>query len=469
MARGVKRPPTPLVALLLGCLGLLSACASVPNVGKAIQASEDSGQQPTLVGSQGPLTEQQSTAILDRVKTQSSDTDLLDRHLKVEQAIAGSPLVVGNRTRILRDGAETFRAMFAAIGKAKSHVNLEYYIFEDVESDGVKLGDLLVEKRRAGVAVNIIYDSFGSIGTPSALFKRLKAAGATLVEYNPVNPLDATSGYSPNDRDHRKILVVDGTTAIVGGVNLSSAYQSHPFGKIVGSDGQPAAYWRDIDLQIEGPAVAELERLFVQHWMAQKGPPLDQSAFFPTVPPKGKEVVHIIGSTKDDTIPRYYATLVSAIAHAEKTVWVTTAYFVPTDEEEDALAKAARRGVDVRLLLPGNSDSGLALAVGHSDYTDLLKAGVRIYETQNEVLHSKTAVVDGVWSVVGSSNFDHRSALFNDEVDAVVLGRETAAALESIFEDQLRSAKEIELSNWKDRPFGQRLDETFSSLWQDLL
>jgi cardiolipin synthase len=450
-------------------MSLLAACASVPNVGKAIQASANSDQRPTLVSSQGPLSEGQSAAILDRVKNQAKDTDLLDRHLKVEQAIAGSPLVVGNRTTILRDGAETFRAMFAAIRGAKSHINLEYYILEDIESDGRHLGDLLVEKRRAGVAVNVIYDSYGSIGTPSAFFKRLKTAGASLVEYNPINPLDATSGYSLNDRDHRKILIVDGTTAIVGGVNLSSDYQSHPFGRFVGSDGQPTAYWRDIDLRIAGPAVAQVEKLFVQHWTAQKGPPLDQAEFFPAVPPKGKQLVRVIGRTKDDTIPRYYATLISAISNAEKTVWVTTAYFVPTDEERDALAAAARRGVDVRLLLPGKSDSGLALAVGQSAYTDLLEAGVRLYEMQNEVLHSKTAVVDGVWSVVGSSNFDHRSALFNDEVDAVVLGRETAAELEAIFQDELRNAKEIQLSAWKDRPFGRKLDETFSSLWQDLL
>ena len=388
-----------ILALLLGCTGVLAACASVPNVGKTIQASEESDQPPTLVGSHGPLSEEQSAAILDRVKNQVGDTDLLDRHLKAEQALAGSPLVVGNQTKILRDGEETFRAMFAAMDGAKQQINLEYYIFEDVESDGRKLGDLLVDKRQAGVAVNVIYDSYGSLGTPSAFFKRLKAAGVQLVEYNPVNPLDATNGYSLNDRDHRKILVVDGSTAIIGGVNLSSAYQSHPFGRFVGSDGQPAAYWRDTDLQIKGPAVAQLQKLFVQHWVAQKGPPLDQTTFFPSVPPKGKQLLRIIGSTKDDTIPRYYATMLSAIFNAEKTVWVTTAYFVPTDEEEDALVRAARRGVDVRLLLPGSSDSELALAVGHAAYTDLLEAGVRIYETQYEVLHSKITVIDGVWSV----------------------------------------------------------------------
>src|SRR5579859_1820886 len=146
-ARGKRGFDIPV--LLLGCTVVLAACASVPNVGKAIQASAESDQSPTLVDSHGPLSQEQSTAILDRVKNQAADTDLLDQHLKAEQALAGSPLVVGNRTKILQDGAETFRAMFAAMDGAKSHINLEYYIFEDVESDGRKLSDLLVEKRRA--------------------------------------------------------------------------------------------------------------------------------------------------------------------------------------------------------------------------------------------------------------------------------------------------------------------------------
>ena len=161
--------------------------------------------------------------------------------------------------------------------------------------------------------------------------------------------------------------------------------------------------------------------------------------------------------------------LLSAIRNAEKNVWVTTAYFVPTEEEVENLIYAARRGVDVRLLLPSKSDSDRALAVGHASYGDLLEGGVKIYETQNEVLHSKTAVIDGVWSVVGSSNFDHRSALFNDEVDAVVLGRETAAELEALFRDDLRNAKAIDLKTWEDRPLTQKLDESFSKVWQNLL
>ena len=451
-------------------LAALSACATVPDVNKVIAANAAPGAPQTIVGASGPLGPAQSKAILVKLETQTGGSDLLAQHLAIEQAVAGTPLVIGNKTRILQDGTETFRAMFAAIRSARRHVNLEYYIFEDIESDHQKLSDLLLEKRRQGVAVNVIYDSYGSMGTPSALFKRLRDAGVALVEYNPMNPVNAAiSGYSPNDRDHRKILLVDGRIGIVGGVNLSSAYEKHPYGKLVGSDGQPAQYWRDLDLEIEGPVVVQLEALFIQHWTQQKGPKIDESGFLVAAPPADKQLMRIIGSSSADTIPRYYATLLSAITNAEKRIWVTTAYFVPTDEEEEDLEAAAKRGVDVRLLLPSTSDSGPALAMQHAAYGELLEAGVRIYETQGEVLHTKTAVIDGVWSVVGSSNFDHRSALFNDEVDAVVLGRETAAALEAIFATQQRRANEIDLAAWRDRPFSQKVDETFSALMRQLL
>jgi cardiolipin synthase len=187
------------------------------------------------------------------------------------------------------------------------------------------------------------------------------------------------------------------------------------------------------------------------------------------IPPAGTEVLRVIGSTPERSIPRYYVTLLSAIRNAEKTIWISAAYFVPTEDEKNDLIAAARRGVDVRLLLPGDSDSPLALAVGHSHYSDLLQAGVKIYETQDIVLHSKTAVIDGVWSVLGSSNFDHRSVLFNDEIDAVVLGNATAQELQKMFERDIQKAHPVDVATWKERPVTQRLAELFSTLWQNLL
>ena len=203
--------------------------------------------------------------------------------------------------------------------------------------------------------------------------------------------------------------------------------------------------------------------------MTQKGPELRASNFFPTVPAKGTEVVRIVGSTPDREIPRYYVTLLSAIRNAEKSVWLIAAYFVPTDQEEEDLINAARRGVDVRILLPDKSDSESSVAVQHSHYSDLLEAGVKIYETHDEVLHSKTVVVDGAWSVIGSSNFDHRSVIFNDEVDAVVLGTDTAGELESMFENDLAKATQLDLSTWEGRPLSQKVNEMLSRIWQKML
>lgn len=450
------------------CLAAVTACASTPKVSPAVGEAA-SAQKPQILGARGPLTSGQIKAKIAQLSIGPGDDALLQRHLAIEQAVAESPLVAGETTHLLRDGVATFRAMFAAIHAAKHSVNLEYFIFEDVESDGVQLGDLLLAKRQEGVAVNVIYDSFGSSDTPKAFFDRLRAAGVNVVEFNPLNPLKAKTGYSPNSRDHRKILVADGTTAIVGGVNLSTTYQPNPLGKSGSIPGQPTAHWRDTDLEITGPAVAQLQRLFLDHWREQHGPPVDDAGWFPTVPPAGAAVVRIIGSSPDQNAPRYYVTLISAIRSAEKSVIASAAYFVPTRDEMEALTEAARRGVDVRLLLPDRSDSPNSIALGHSHYADLLKAGVKIYETHDLVLHSKTVVVDGVWSAVGSSNFDHRSVIFNDEVDAVVLGADTAKELEAMAADDRANARAIDRRAWSRRPLSDRAKEIYARIWQQWL
>ncbi|HET7084645.1 MAG TPA: phospholipase D-like domain-containing protein [Rhizomicrobium sp.] len=448
-------------AIAATLLLLAAACAAVPKV------NDTPAPQPAhILGARGPLTAQQSRALLDRLAPEPGEAGMLRRHTAIEEAVAETPLVAGNATRLLIDGRETFAAMFAAMRAAKTSINLEYYILEDVASGDDHLGDLLAAKRGEGVAVNILYDSFGSSGTPKAFLQRLRDAGVQIVEFNPFNPI------SFNFRDHRKILVVDGQKAIVGGINLSTTYQSSGPGSGAGSDGKTADYWRDTDLEIEGPVVAQLQNLFLEHWESQKGPPLDRAAYFPALAPEGREVVRIVGSTPDKEVPRFYVTLLSAIRNAEKNVWLSAAYFVPTDQEEDDLIAAGKRGVDVRLLLPSDSDSKMALAVGRSHYGYLLEAGVKIYEVQNEVLHSKTASIDGVWTAVGSSNFDPRSVVFNDEVDAIVLGSDTAKAFEGMFQNDLDKARRIDRESWRRRPLGQRLLELFeltSFLWKNWL
>jgi cardiolipin synthase len=466
---GANRKLTAYGVLLLALCAGAAACTAVPDVSASVDQSSAATARPQIMGARGPLTVKETKALFYRMGAAGHDTDALQRHLLVEQAVAETPLVAGNGTRVLRDGPATFRAMFAAIRGAKENINLEYFIFEDVESDGQKLSDLLVEKKAKGVTVNIIYDSFGSDSTPAAFFDRLRNAGISLLQFNPINPLDAVTTYSLNDRDHRKILIVDGATAIVGGVNLSSTYQSSSFGKSGAPKGEALEYWRDTDLEIDGPVVAQLQTLFLDHWRDQKGPALNTANFFPKIAAKGTEVVRIVGSTPDESLPRYYVTLLSAIRSAEKTIWLDAAYFVPTTREEEDLKDAARRGLDVRILVPDKSDSDRSLAVQHSHYSALLEAGVQIYESHGEVLHSKAVVIDGVWSVIGSSNFDHRSVIYNDEVDAVVLGSDTGNALAAMFEADIKRARQIQAAAWRDRPFSEKLNEQFSRIVQNLL
>jgi cardiolipin synthase len=470
-SRPTTRASAPIgCVVLIACLSLV-ACATVPDVSRTVDGT--AAAPVHIVGARGPLTAKQSKELFYRMGADGHDTDSLQRHLQVEQAIAESPLVAGNSVHVLRDGPETFAAMFRLIGAAKDLINLEYYTFEDVQHDGVHLADLLIAKRRKGVEINIIYDSVGSSDTPPDLFTRLKADGISVVEFNPINPLAMRGAYKPNDRDHRKILLVDGATAVVGGVNLSASYQSGPTKDagepVTGPTTAPPEYWRDTDLQIQGPVVPELQKLFLSHWARQQGPEVDYTHWFPTTPPMGTEVVRFLGSSPDNLVSRYYVAVLSAFGNADKRISLIAAYFVPTVQEKKALVAATRRGVEVRVMVPARSDSKLALAAQHSHYSRLLKAGVKIYETQNQVLHSKAIVVDGVWTIVGSSNFDHRSVLFNDEVDAVVLGTDTGAQLERIFDDDVLEAKPIEEAAWRRRPFTAKLQEMFSRITQRFL
>jgi cardiolipin synthase len=462
-----------LIIGLIFCF-VLAACAQVPVVDEADLVNASAGSQIKVYGARGPLSARQSKAVLSRLAAQAPDAGALERHTAVEQVVAESPLFTGNQVRILRDGTETFPAMFAAIRSATRYLYLEYYIFEDVTCEGETLGDLLVRQSAAGVHIRIIYDGIGSIGTDSAFFDKLRAAGVQVIEFNPPSPWKHHSAL--NSRDHRKLLIADGTLAILGGVNLSSTYQSVPSGADGGQNtpqGAVQEVWHDTDIEINGPVVPELETLFREHWREQEGVSLEAETTPdpdpPPAQPPGEEVVRILGSSPTKLKRRYYVTVISTIRNAESSIWITGSYFVPTHQEKEGLMAAARRGVDVRLLLPSRSDSGPALAVQHSHYEDLLRAGVKIYERDDGILHSKTMVIDQVWSIVGSSNFDHRSVLFNDELDAVVLGKETGAKLAADFLADLQHAQAIDLDEWRRRSSLEHFRESFWKMWETLL
>jgi cardiolipin synthase A/B len=453
------------IAAVVACLLLAGGCATLPDTQFLTQ--HYTAQAARFENAWGPLSARRSAAIVADLKRTSGDLDILDRQIALEQQIGGA-LVVGNKVTLLQDGPATYQAMFAAIAGAKDHINVESYIFEDGEV-GQQFANLLLERQAHGVQVNVIYDSVGAFATGKPFFDRLTQAGVQVLEFNPVNPLALKKPWSLTHRDHRKLLIVDGETAFLGGINISSVYSSGS--SLGGSAGpvDPATGWRDTDIQVEGPVVGEFEKLFIQTWDKQKGKPLARRDASVVIQPRGKDIVRAIGSTPDDPYSLIYLTLISAITNAEKQVYITNAYFVPDPQLVKALVDAAGRGVDVRLILPSQSDSSAAYHAGRSHYAQLLEAGVRIYERRGSLLHGKTAIVDGVWSCVGSSNLDWRSALDNDEVNAVIVGREFAQQMRAAYVKDIAASDAIDIESWNRRPILLRLKELTARLWGQLL
>ncbi|MDT3707925.1 MAG: cardiolipin synthase [Thiobacillus sp.] len=417
-------------------------------------------QQVEFEGARGPVSLGRSAAIIEKLESNAGDTDILQKHLAVEQAInSDSPLVLGNKLALLQDGPATYQAMFAAIRAAKDHINLETYIFED-DDIGRKFADLLLERQAAGVQVNLVYDSVGCLNTPKEFFGRLSAGGIRVLEFNPINPLAGNKKeWLLNNRDHRKLLLVDGRVAFVGGINISNTYSSRPSSGSGRDENAKTTGWRDTHLQIEGPVVAEFQKLFLDTWRKQKGPPLAEKNYFPKLVRQGDEIVRAIGSAYDEPHSLIYLTLLSAIDHAEQRVYLTNAYFAPDPQLLEALIGAAQRGVDVKLILPSRTDSWAVFHAGRSHYSKLLRAGVKIYERRGAVMHSKTASIDGVWSTIGSTNLDWRSFLHNDELNAVILGHDFSRQMDAMFAKDLAESDAIDLDRWKHRSLLFRLKE----------
>jgi cardiolipin synthase len=441
---------------------LLGACSTLPRV---VPDMAPGATAPQLQGGRGPLSATRSREILDGLRAAGKQSDVLDRHLALEAAISDSPLVAGNRIELLQDGPSTYQAMFAAIAAARDHINMETYILEDDEV-GQRFAAALIAKQRQGVQVNLIRDSVGTLSTPKEFFQKLADGGINLLEFNPVNPLTAKSGWDVNQRDHRKLLVIDGRTAFLGGINISSVYSGGSFSQSSKDRPDGQLPWRDTDLQIDGPVVAELQKLFIETWEKQKGPPLPKRQYFPRLTRQGSDVVHAIGGSPDEPYSLIYATLISAIDNAESEVLLTNAYFVPDPQLIASLKGAVARGVDVKIVLPAATDSALVFHAGRSYYDDLLRGGVKLYERQNAMLHAKTALIDGVWSTVGSTNLDWRSFLHNQEVNAVVLGKDFGQRMRAAFDADLAASTQITLEQWQQRSPAERVKETFGRLWQ---
>ncbi|GGI17282.1 cardiolipin synthase [Oxalicibacterium faecigallinarum] len=440
----------------IGICLLISGCASLPDV-RYLNTSLDAQGSPTVKTASGALPDKKAESLL--AKRLRGDKIDVPRLAALEEAATGSPLIAGNELTLLIDGPQTMEAMMAAIRAAKDHVNLETYIFGN-EGLGKEFADLLIEKQKEGVQVNVIYDSVGSMKTPTEFFNRLRDAGVALVEFNPINPFARFGRWKLNNRDHRKILVVDGKIAFTGGINITNEYSS---GSLFGarSKNKTDLGWRDTHIRVEGPAVASFQWLFMQTWASQRNDDLTQRNYFPPLTAVGNKIVRVIASEPGSDYEVYKA-YVLAMQEAKKTIHITNSYFVPDTQMIEALTGAAKRGVDVKLIFPGMSDASLVMYAGRSFYSELLAAGVRIFELQASVLHAKTAVIDGYWSTVGSTNLDMRSFLHNTEVNLIALDQAFGSIMEDAFQEDLRNSIEVLPEEWANRPSSDRLREWFA-------
>jgi cardiolipin synthase len=438
---------------------LLAGCASLREVStQDFPLPADSS--PTVQGATGTLSAPRTQSLLMRKwKNSFADTQAM---AAVEELATSQPLIAGNSVTLLYDGPQTIAAMAQAISAATSHINLETYIF-DADEVGNPLADLLIARQQDGVAVHVIVDAVGTLNTPQTFFDRLRAAGVQVVVFNPINPFLAQGPWEINQRDHRKLLVVDGAVAFAGGVNISSGYSNSSLFRA--RNKAPAVVgWRDTHVQIQGPAVAAMQWSFLEHWVSQTATPLADSDFFPAAKPAGKSLVRVLATTPDGG-QEIYRAYVLAIQAARHSVHITSAYFLPDRSLVAALLEAAARGVDVRILLPSVNESPLVFYAGQSLYQELLQGGVRLYQLRVAVLHAKTAVIDGLWSTVGSANLDLRSFLHNHELNVVVYDEAIGQAMEAAFAEDQMAAAEITLAQWQQRPLMDRLKQWLASQW----
>jgi len=439
-------------------LSLCASCAQNPHV-------ETPQETPPIVARQQELPEQATDPLLRQALDEYKNDAGVRELVAAVRRYSSSPLTTGNQVKVLVDGPETYAAIEAAMRDARRYIDLETFIYGD-DDVGRRFAALLAQKKREGVDVRVLYDSLGSMDTPRSFFDELRKQGIEVREFRPMNPIKNPQIWEIQNRDHRKIVVVDGKTGFTGGINIDSTYlsasTSRPGPKRGLKDG-----WRDTHVRIDGPAVAQLQQLFVESWkkaggtVEGDGRVADLSAAQPT----GNKLVTIVGNSSDSDDRSLYGTYVAAFTCASRRLWITHAYFAPNEDLLDAMTDAAQRGVDVRLIVPSFTDSTLVLNATQATYTRLLKSGVKIYELKDALLHAKSVVIDGTVSIVGSANLDMRSFVHNEEVNAVVIDRDVGQRMEQVFEKDQKAARPVQLEQWEQRSVWQRFKEFWVSLF----
>ncbi len=375
-----------------------------------------------------------------------------DRQLKTSMgALFGSNYIPGNKVETLVNGNQIFPSMLGAIREARQTISFETYIYWRGDI-AVKFADALSAKAREGLSVKVLLDWVGSLPMDEALIKRMQDSGVEVVRFRPVTwyTLDRI-----NNRTHRKLLVVDGRVGFTGGVGIADEWNG---------DARSPNEWRDNHYRVEGPAVAEFQAAFAEHWIEATGELLLGDRYFPDIVPTGERAAQVVvSSTHQRNV--MHLMLMTALASAKKTIRIATPYFVPDELTRQQLLEARKRGVDIQIIVPGpQTDARIVRKASRHLWGDLLEAGVKISEYQPTFFHCKLVVVDDVWASVGSTNIDDRALRLNDEANVNLFDQDFARAQTTIFDKDAAASRPYTFSEWQNRSANEKFSDWVSSL-----
>jgi cardiolipin synthase A/B len=377
--------------------------------------------------------------------------------MQTMHALTGAPLATGNRVDILRNGAKFFPSMLAAIRGAQKTINLEFYIYWDGEV-GRTFAEVLAERARAGVQVKVILDAVGSMTMSGSLIEFMSRNGIDVEWYHPLRWYTLSRF---NHRTHRKLLIVDGCIGFSGGAGIADAWLG---------DADSRVHWRETMIRIEGPVVTQMQSAFMDNWIKSRGELLTGLDYFPTIEPAGTHVAQVIKSSPSEGSSTVKLLYIISVVSAVKSIYISNAYFIPDRDTLRALEGAVRRGVDVRVIVPGDfNDVPVVRQASRWHYDMLLRHGIRIFEYKPTMMHAKTMVVDGLWTTIGSSNFDDRSFRLNDEVNVNVYDAGIAGQMQEMFFEDLAQCEEISLRKWFRRSWFDKLKETVAERFKPQL
>lgn len=396
----------------------------------------------------------------DKEEVRELKDDLLDEKIKLVKLLHSSqnaPLTIYNDVKIIKNGEDKFKLLLADLKKAKKHIHMEYYILRD-DKIGMQVIDILCDKAKEGVKVRLSIDDVGS----SISRKNKNRMVESGVEWHPFMPV-LFPGFTGkmNYRNHRKIVIIDGIIGYIGGINVSDTYVNYADSDI---------FWRDTHLRITGESVKSLQIHFLMTWEFVSNEKVDiEEDFFPRDHCEECVAMQIAASGPDTDWANIMEVIFTAIVTSEKYVYLTTPYFIPNEQIITALQVASKSGVDVRLLIPKESDSWTAKYATNSYIESLLEANIKIYRYCKGFIHAKTIVIDDVFCTVGTTNMDYRSFNINFEINAMIYNKEKSLELKSHFFEDLKESEAIDQERWLKRPRIEKLKESYCRLWAPLL